>query len=66
MGFADELKRFPQSLGEAIDRFKTCDAARCAFGAGFVNHHAGMKKVQLAEFDQTVTDWEIRYLLVSS
>lgn len=60
------LKRFPASLGEAIDRFAGSAPAREQFGEKFVEHLTGMKRAQNDDFARSVTDWEIRNLLVSS
>lgn len=65
-GSEASLKRFPSTLSEAIEAFSTSEAAASAFGAGFVEHFAGMKQAQNDEFLKSVTDWEIRNLLVSS
>lgn len=68
-GWASEnqqLQRFPSSLPEAIERFAGSVAAREQFGDKFVEHLTGMKRAQNDDFARSVTDWEIRNLLVSS
>lgn len=63
---AQPLEQFPASLAEAIEKFANSRHVREQFGEKFVDHLAGMKRAQNEEFTRSVTDWEIRNLLVSS
>ncbi|MBZ9772487.1 glutamine synthetase family protein [Mesorhizobium sp. CO1-1-8] len=68
-GWASEeqpLQRFPASLSEAIDVFANSGPARDQFSEEFVAHLTGMKRAQNNDFLRSVTDWEVRNLLVSS
>jgi len=42
----------------ALELFRHSKAATKAFGSEVVDHYARMAEIGLAEFDQSVTDWE--------
>lgn len=61
-----DLRRFPASLPDATEAFAVSAVALAQFGEAFVAHLAGIKRAQSNDFARTVTDWEIRNLLISS
>ncbi|MGB3877143.1 MAG: hypothetical protein WA980_14935 [Shinella zoogloeoides] len=61
-----DLRRFPSSLPEATETFAASEVARAQFGETFLIHYAGIKRAQSEDFARTITDWEIRNLLISS
>lgn len=50
----------PTTLGEARDLFAGSAVARNALGDGVVDHYVNMADVELAAYNATVTDWELR------
>jgi glutamine synthetase len=50
----------PATLRDAVGRFESSAAARAAFGDGFVDHYAAMRRWEVARYDRAVTDWERR------
>ena len=48
----------PGNLRMALELFRHSKAATKAFGSEVVDHYARMAEIGLAEFDQSVTDWE--------
>ena len=59
-GYEADLPRIPSTLVEAIDRFEASEIARAAFGDDVHFHLLHMAKQEWAEFNRTVTDWELR------
>lgn len=51
--------RFPETFGEAIERFRTSKPAREMFGDTFVDHYADTRAWQDREFRGLVTDREL-------
>jgi glutamine synthetase len=58
--YADTSVRVPHTLRDALDLWQHSDVASAAFGPEVVGHYANYAKVELAAFDGTVTDWELR------
>jgi glutamine synthetase len=50
----------PRSLGEALAALEADDAARDAFGAGFIDYFCRIKRAEIARFEAEVSDWEQR------
>ena len=48
------------TMGAARERFHTSAVARAALGDEVVEHYANMADVELAAYNSTVTDWELR------
>ena len=47
-------------MGAARERFHTSAVVRAALGDEVVEHYANMADVELAAYNSTVTDWELR------
>jgi glutamine synthetase len=58
--YVADLPRVPGTLREAREAFAASPIAKEAFGAEVVDHYLNMADVELAAFDATVTDWELR------
>ena len=56
--YAADLPRVPHTLAEAARLFTESDFTRRAFGDDVVKHYTNMAKVELDQFNATVTDWE--------
>ena len=52
--------KVPHTMGEARDRFHASTVVRKALGDEVVDHYVNMADVELAAYDSTVTDWELR------
>lgn len=50
----------PKTLGEARDLFSESVVVRSALGDEVVDHYVNMADVELAAYNATVTDWELR------
>lgn len=59
-GYESDLERIPHTLVDAITAFKGSDIARAAFGEEAHFHLLHMAEQEWAEFNRTVTDWELR------
>ena len=57
--YASDAPRIRPTLREAYDDWTASDLAREAFGEEVVDHYANNARVELAAFDQAVTDWEL-------
>ena len=55
---AKDLPRVPGSLGEAIGAFEASALVRDAFGEEVVNHLLQFARVELAQYERAVTDFE--------
>ena len=44
----------------ALEAWEKSELARAAFGSGVVEHYANYARVELAAFDEAVTDWELQ------
>ena len=51
---------FPDSFSDAIEKFKTSGMAKAELGEAFVRGFASDRQWQLDQFNQAVTDWELR------
>jgi glutamine synthetase len=58
--YTSGLPRVPTTMGEARDLFSGSVLAREAFGHDVVDHYVNMADVELASYNATVTDWELR------
>lgn len=50
----------PHTMHDALELWQTSEFARENFGTEVVDHYANMARVELAAYDSTVTDWELR------
>ncbi len=50
----------PDTLREAREAFASSEVTRAALGDEVVDHYANLADVELAAYDATVTDWELR------
>jgi glutamine synthetase len=57
--YASGAEQVRPTLREAYDDWTASDLAREAFGDEVVDHYANNARVELAAFDQAVTDWEL-------
>jgi glutamine synthetase len=55
---ARALPRVQYTLGSATDAFEASDFTRQVFGAPVVEHYTHYSRVEQAQFDAAVTDWE--------
>jgi len=55
-----DLPSLPSTLREAIDRWRASPLTHAAFGERVVAHLAHAGEVELASYEGTVTDWELR------
>jgi glutamine synthetase len=58
--YTSGLPRVPATLGAARDLFAGSEVARKTFGDEVVDHYVNMAEVELAAYNSTVTDWELR------
>jgi glutamine synthetase len=58
--YADDSKRVPHTLRDALELWENSELAAAAFGSDVVDHYANYARVELAAFDAAVTDWELR------
>jgi glutamine synthetase len=58
--YTSGLPRVPSTLGAARDLFAASTIARQALGDEVVDHYVNMADVELAAYNATVTDWELR------
>ena len=58
--YASDLPKVPGTLLEARNAFADSAFARKAFGDAVVDHYVNMADVELAAYNATVTDWELR------
>jgi len=54
------IPRLPRNLGEATDRLATSSLARELFGDAFVDHFVRTRRWEWAQYQNAVTDWEMR------
>jgi glutamine synthetase len=59
----DDVAYIPQSLGSAIDRFKTSDRMKTFFGEQFCEVFAAHRQADLERSRSYVADWERQKLL---
>ncbi|MDH3295991.1 MAG: glutamine synthetase family protein [Acidimicrobiia bacterium] len=53
-----DLPRVPDTLAQAVDGLRSSEVARAALGEDVVEHYAHFYDVEVAAFNQSVTDWE--------
>ncbi|MHC3473513.1 glutamine synthetase family protein [Streptomyces sp. 7R007] len=58
--YAARAEPLPRSLGEALDALEADQALTDRLGKDFVAYYTGVKRAEIARFDQSVTDWEQR------
>ena len=58
--YASDRPRVPATMADARDRFATSALTRKALGDEVVDHYVNMADVELAAYNSTVTDWELR------
>ena len=58
--YASDKPRVPSTMGAARERFHTSEMVRSALGDEVVEHYTNMADVELAAYNATVTDWELR------
>jgi glutamine synthetase len=56
--YATDRPTVPRTLADAAAAFGESKAARAAFGDEVVEHYLNAARVELADFDAAVTDWE--------
>ena len=59
-GYESDLPRIPHTLVDAIARFESSEMAKAAFGDDVHFHLLHMARQEWAEFNNHVTDWELR------
>jgi glutamine synthetase len=57
---AAELPRVPRTLRDGLELFANSDFAKLAFGSEVVEHYSHFFRIELAAYDNAVTDWERR------
>ena len=57
------VKRLPSTLKEAIDEFENSDFAKEKLGTHIFGEYLNAKKYEWDEFNNAVTDWEIKKYL---
>jgi glutamine synthetase len=53
-------RKFPKTLKEATDAMKASNIPKELFGADFVDHFIKTREWEWNEFNQKVTDWELK------
>jgi glutamine synthetase len=56
--YESDRPRVPTTLREAAELLSESDVAVAAFGKTVVDHYLNAARVELAQFDAAVTDWE--------
>ena len=56
--YESDNERMPATLRDAVELFSASDLAHDAFGDDVVAHYRNMADVEVAAFDEAVTDWE--------
>lgn len=57
------IKKLPDTLSEAIDEFESSDFVKEKLGTQIFNEYIGAKKIEWNEFNNAITDWEIKKYL---
>ncbi|HVQ89115.1 MAG TPA: glutamine synthetase family protein [Actinomycetes bacterium] len=55
-----DLPSVPHTMHDALQLWQESEFATSSFGADVVDHYANMARVELASYNSTVTDWELR------
>jgi glutamine synthetase len=58
--YTSGLPKVPSTMPEARERFASSAIARAALGDEVVDHYTNMADVELAAYNASVTDWELR------
>jgi glutamine synthetase len=58
--YDSDAPKVPHTMVEAREAFASSTVARAALGDEVVDHYTNMADVELADYDATVTDWELR------
>jgi glutamine synthetase len=58
--YTSDKPKVPHTLRAAREAFASSEVARAVLGDEVVDHYTNMADVELAAFDATVTDWELR------
>jgi glutamine synthetase len=58
--YSSDRPRVPSTMPEARELFAASAVARSALGDDVVDHYLNMADVELAAYNATVTDWELR------
>ncbi|MDH6128893.1 glutamine synthetase family protein [Kitasatospora sp. GP82] len=58
--YTSDAPHVPATLRDAVAAFEQSEAAALAFGKDVVRHYTHAGRVELADFDAAVTDWERR------
>jgi glutamine synthetase len=58
--YDSDAPKVPHTMAEAREAFASSALARAALGDEVVDHYTNMADVELADYDATVTDWELR------
>ena len=56
--YGSAAQRVPATLREATDLFENSAIARAAFGDDVVEHYVNNARIEIADYDRAVTDWE--------
>ena len=57
------IKKLPDTLSEAIDEFESSDFVKEKLGTQIFNEYIEAKKIEWNEFNNAITDWEIKKYL---
>ncbi|WP_217544828.1 glutamine synthetase family protein [Streptomyces sp. GbtcB6] len=57
------VEQIPATLGEAVELFEQSEAANAVFGEDVVRFIGALRRHEVAQYGQSVTDWEIRRYL---
>jgi glutamine synthetase len=55
---AQHLPRVPYTLEHAVELFERSDFAKQVFGAEVVEHYSHFYRMEIADYNRSVTDWE--------
>jgi glutamine synthetase len=58
--YIDDGPKVPHTIRDALELWEKSSLAQQAFGDDVVAHYANYARVELAAFDSSVTDWELR------
>jgi glutamine synthetase len=58
--YKTDAKRLPRNLSEATEAMATSQLARELFGEAFVGHFVGTRRWEWGQFQDAVTDWELK------
>jgi glutamine synthetase len=58
--YDSDLPKVPHTMHEAQRLWRESDFNRAAFGDDVVDHYDNMATVELASYNSTITDWELR------